>query len=56
MIDFKPTMLGFVFYFEDDDAPAMITDETEEEFYVESDHYTGWWNKAAFWETWGVPD
>jgi len=55
-MNFEPTMLGFTFEFEDAECLAMITDETDEEYYVESDHYTGWWNKAAFWETWGIRD
>ena len=34
----------------------MITDETVDEIYIESDFFTGWMLKTEFWEALGVED
>lgn len=48
--EFQPILLGTLVSFEHSDETGMITDETLCEVYLESDFYTGWISKAAFWE------
>jgi len=52
---FQPTMLGFVVPFEDE-TEGMITDETEDQLYIEAEYFTGWISKEEFRECWRVPE
>ena len=57
---FQPTLLGTPIAFQAEgsgiEGTGMITDENETEIYIESDFFTGWMSKAAFWEALGVED
>lgn len=55
-LPFQPSMLGFVFEFHDAKCKAVITDEIEDAFYIESSFYTGWMKKHEFWENWGIEE
>lgn len=54
MSNFQPTLLGTEIQFEEGDTPGMITDENETAVYVESAIYTGWIDKATFFELSGA--
>lgn len=53
---FQPTMLGTMIGFEGEECEGMITDETPSAIFIESDFFTGWMEKADFWEALGVEE
>lgn len=53
MTFFQPTLLGTVVEFEDE-GKGMITDEDEDQIYIESSFFTGWMSKTDFYESLGV--
>lgn len=57
-LKFKPTLLGTIFQFEDgeEDDVAMITDQREEDIYIESKYFTGWLSTACFYERLGIEE
>ncbi|MES2367000.1 MAG: hypothetical protein V4563_14085 [Pseudomonadota bacterium] len=39
-----------------DEGSGVITNETEDSIYIESDFFTGWMFKAEYFELLGLPD
>jgi hypothetical protein len=54
---FQPTLLGTVVSFEESEfADGMITDETPDKIFIESDFFTGWMTKKEFEEAYKSPE
>jgi hypothetical protein len=56
MTTFQPTMLGTIVYFEDEDDAGMITDENDDDIYIEHPFFTGWMAKTTYWELLGIEE